>query len=244
MSDPIGVLCDETKRIFTEFIEIHRQQMAMLAKQVKALVASLDYAASGVEADARVVGERGWTIPTWGTIDLVRYLAQFGPDELDEGLLREYSKRRSAREKELLLRLRTTEALLYWRPLLSECIDIYRKRKYRVVVPSLLPIIEGAVVSTLDLYSYRPGLKRIATDQVRVRDPGMMRVAWVSVEAFLNAVFANHDFSASRPTLLNRHWVLHGRDAPEWSRVECLRLFHALDTISVLISSAYTATSA
>ncbi len=234
MSTWPSVFSPETQQLLTDLAEIQHRQAELLRRQMQAVTEELKQAASEIEVHARVVGERGWTVPTWGPFGLVEYLAQFSATEIDQGLLREYSKRRNAREKELLKDLLQDDALLHWRPLLAECIDVYRRRKYRVVVPSLLTIVEGAVVSTLNLYSRRPGPKKVATQQASNQDPSMIRAAWVSVEAFLSTVFADHDFSSSRPVSLNRHWVLHGRDRPEWGRIECLRLFHALDTIAMV----------
>jgi hypothetical protein len=45
-------------------------------------------------------------------------------------------------------------------------------------------------------------------------------------------VFASAPFDACRPDVLNRHWILHGRDVASWRQVDSLRLFVAVDTCS------------
>lgn len=111
---------------------------------------------------------------------------------------------------------------------------MFRPRPDRVVVPSPLTVVEGAMVSVIGLYSNDPKPKKVAAEAVRTRDPKAIRLAWVSVQAFLDVVFLHHPFSASKPPLINRHWICHGRDVPEWGKVDCLRLFQALDTIAAI----------
>jgi hypothetical protein len=236
LANSFSELISENQKSLAKLFEVDRQITDALAKQMKELAASFDSAGSKIEGDARELGKRGWTMPMWGPIDLVPYLAQFTARELDVGLKRQYSRRGNELEKELLARLVDKPALLRWRSLLSECIDVYRRRKYRVVVPSLLTILEGAVVSAIDLYSRKPPMK-VAAQRVYTHDPGVIRAAWASVQTFLEEVFCTHDFNSPRRPLINRHWICHGRDIPEWDKVDCLRLFQALDTIAALIGS-------
>jgi hypothetical protein len=51
---------------------------------------------------------------------------------------------------------------------------------------------------------------------------------------FLHEVFSagNFDKNTTRFPIINRDWVLHGRDNPSnWNRVDSLRLFHAIHSI-------------
>ncbi|MEJ9205529.1 hypothetical protein P4W02_29545, partial [Bacillus thuringiensis] len=44
--------------------------------------------------------------------------------------------------------------------------------------------------------------------------------------------FGNFDNNPTRLPMINRDWVLHGRDYPKnWKQVDALRLFNALQTI-------------
>jgi hypothetical protein len=224
----------ETEKILATIAEFDRQLTVKLTRSMNALAASFDSAASKLEDDGRKLGERGWTMPMWGPIELVHDLAQLSAQDLDANLQREYSFRRNKRERELLAGLIDKPALLHWRPLLCECIDVFRKRKYRVVVPSLFTVVEGAIASAINLYS-RISPKEVAAQIVRTHNPGVIRLAWVSVQAFAGEVFLSRDFSASKPALINRHWICHGRDVPDWSKIDCLRLFQALDTIAAII---------
>lgn len=59
-------------------------------------------------------------------------------------------------------------------------------------------------------------------------------IFWHNIERFIDELFKNFDFSAAPPDRLNRHWILHGRDASRGSQADSLRLFQAVDTISML----------
>jgi hypothetical protein len=65
-------------------------------------------------------------------------------------------------------------------------------------------------------------------------DRSVQRLGWASILGFLSSVFGYHSFATLAFDRLNRHWVLHGRDEPRWTRLDCLRLFQALDTLSVV----------
>lgn len=235
--DQFSPVVTETQKLFGAVSKIDRQLTATLTRTMKKLVASFDSVASKLEDNARELGKSGWTMPMWAPIEVLADLVQFTDQQRDSIFLREYSLRQKEREKQLFSGLLDTPALLHWRPLLAECIDVYRKRKYRAAVPSLLTVVEGAVVSTTNLSSRKPGPKGVAAQGVRTRDPGVIRTAWVSVEAFVGEVFCDRNFSGPRPSLINRHWICHGRDVPEWDRTDCLRLFQALDTIAQVIGS-------
>src|SRR4030095_698695 len=58
-----------------------------------------------------------------------------------------------------------------------------------------------------------------------------LRLIWKSVATFMEKLYENSDFSGNRPFLINRHWILHGRDATAWTVADSIRLFNALQTI-------------
>jgi hypothetical protein len=54
---------------------------------------------------------------------------------------------------------------------------------------------------------------------------------WTSVVLFLDHLFASSDFQSASPAFINRHWILHGRSATEWTEVDVLKLVNALATL-------------
>jgi hypothetical protein len=123
-----------------------------------------------------------------------------------------------------------------WRVLLSEAIASYESRRYAIVVLALLVVIEGAVSTGAGVLKARKPPGKSAHRKRDATPAGMRRLIWVSIEAFVQPVFGDAPFNARRPITLNRHWILHGRDTTSWGRRrECIRLFHALDTIAATV---------
>jgi hypothetical protein len=56
---------------------------------------------------------------------------------------------------------------------------------------------------------------------------------WRSIKAFVDQVFTKA--GKSRPPMLNRHWILHGRGISDGTQVDCLRLLQAVRTLERLL---------
>ncbi len=55
---------------------------------------------------------------------------------------------------------------------------------------------------------------------------------WRSIAAFVGRLFLFSEFSGDCPPTINRHWILHGKAAPNWKKVDALKLFQAIHTVS------------
>jgi hypothetical protein len=186
-------------------------------------------------SDAEELGRRGWTVPTWSSTVAVRSIVRDTTREtIDEFFVGEYDRQLRRLERKVLRNLLRSPLLERWIKLLRQCVTVYRRKKYLVVVPCLLAVFEGALASASESFSKGRDPKRIARERASGARPGLIQLGWISVESFASEIFRSQDFGAERPLHLNRHWVLHGRDKPSWSRADCLRLFQALDTVSVL----------
>jgi hypothetical protein len=195
-----------------------------------------------LEPDALRMGELGWTVPTWEALPSVRSIVlNVPPEELDAFFASLYSRRFREQEREMLRELPARPLLTRWSPLLQEVVKSYRKRHYLVAIPALLAVFEGALAEAGDTIKSKQTASVIAKGRVRRLDAGVERLAWVSLVGFCSTVFrTDHVFSGPAPDRLNRHWVQHGRSEPTWTRVDCLRMFQALDTLATLTRSAQT----
>jgi hypothetical protein len=188
-----------------------------------------------LESYAFELGQHGWTIPMWGPIPLVREIFRhISTDQLDHFFVTAYRQQWHTRERRLFVDLLDAELLANWNPVIEQAIASYRRKRYLIVVPALLSVLEGALASAAQRSSDRTSPSRMAAEQRLARDAGAVRLGWVSLHGFVSSIFAHHSFDAAPPGRLNRHWVLHGRDSPRWDAVDCLRLFQALDTLAVV----------
>jgi hypothetical protein len=80
--------------------------------------------------------------------------------------------------------------------------------------------------------------KKYETVRIQVLDDHVALAYYASAQVLIKRAFKFGEFDkedARRPFLVNRNWVLHGRDNPSlWKRVDALRLFNAIITLTVL----------
>jgi hypothetical protein len=191
---------------------------------------------AALESDIAWLGEAGWTIPMWASPQLVNRLRN-APGDLDLAFVRYYTAQSGKNLTKVWQRLSASPGLRPWNHLLNQAIESYRDRRYAVVVPSLLLILEGAVASASMDLKKKCDPKASCARKRKSTAAGMRRLIWVSVEAFVKQVFGSAAFSDKRPIMLNRNWVLHGRDSTTWGhKRDCVRLFHALDTIATTVN--------
>jgi len=191
-----------------------------------------------LEAEARALGARGWTLPMWAHTGFVAEIASsVKAGETDAYFMDLYSADGGSRETELLESLATRPELAHWEPLLNECIIAYKQRLYRVTLPSLLLVLDGLIAAAGNRLNERSNAKTVASSllQASMR-PYVDWLAWLTIEAFVSRVFQSREFGGQRPESINRHWIMHGRDIPDWGQTDCLRLFQAIDTIGSVSS--------
>jgi hypothetical protein len=193
----------------------------------------------GLEASARQLGAAGWTVPMWAPPALVRGLLEHttNPAEIDESFVHVYTENRGKEFKDLAGRLKGRKVLTPCRALLDECLFAYSKKRYVVTVPALLAVLEGLVATAGDQLKSLKSPRQTAGAKYK-QSSGISALIWASLEAFVGVVFQSHSFAESRPTIINRHWILHGRDSSSWTQADSLRLFQACDTVSSIMSGS------
>ncbi|MDA1612172.1 hypothetical protein PDK26_13140 [Bacillus cereus] len=192
---------------------------------------------------AESLGRRGWTLPMNMTPGETIGISEIeGQDELDSTFLSFYSKEEEFQfiKTQILEHELTKE----WGVLLTQCFESYENGNYLIVIPNLFIIIENIshilISPRYQKYlnpnqkrkpplrdQYKKVKKEVETDRTYI-------ICYISVAEYLNCVFksGNFDKRPARLPIINRDWVLHGRDYPcNWKQVDALRLFNALSTI-------------
>lgn len=180
---------------------------------------------------------QGWTLPMSLTpAETYEVLDTGSPDAVDALFVRLYEGHEGQHFERLAETLLDRNVLAQWRGLLKQTISAYRHSNFSITIPSLLLICEGVLMRG---HGNRTDLRivvceRAGTEQRKSRD-SFDAILWCNIKGFIDELFKKSDFSTAPPDRLNRHWVLHGRDASRWSQADSLRLFQAVDTISTLI---------
>jgi hypothetical protein len=183
------------------------------------------------------LGKSGWTVAAWMSFADIPALETVDDAEIDSYFVGNYlgGEGKQGELKPLAARLLSSVPLTRWRGLLEEVFENIENKKYRICVPALLTIIEGYIAESVfqRLRTPRKNLKvvRAIKDGKWHESDSIGAVMWLSVVTFLEQLFANSDFDADRPNLINRHWILHGRSVTDWTAVDALKLVNAVATL-------------
>lgn len=129
-----------------------------------------------------------------------------------------------------------------WKELLIQCFDSYEKDNYLITIPNLFMIFEG-IAHILIVPKYQKVINSTSSGSIRgqynkvkeeIESDNTYIIYYSSIVEFINTTFRYGDFDnrTSRFDIINRNWVLHGRDnTRHWEKIDALRLFIALHTI-------------
>jgi hypothetical protein len=193
---------------------------------------------------AEILALNGWTLPMNMTPGETISLSKFeNPEELDKAFEDFYcTDNEYERMKMDILEHKFIEA---WKGLLEQCFDNYENGTYLITIPNLFIVIENLanmLISqryqkyiTSNNSKRKPPLRdQYTTVKQEFEQERTYVIIYGSVMNFLHEVFkaGNFDKNATRFQIINRDWVLHGRDNPSnWKSADALRLFHAIHTI-------------
>jgi len=215
------------------------QRLSDIGRQTEAAFASIDWhsvarSVRALEGEVKSLAAQGWTIPMWATpSEVVEILRHTQEGKIDDFFVRYYSTDDARHLQRLRTELSSAKRYTRWIPLLEQSFDGYNQGMYLVVVPSLLTVLDGAVAQAGGPEAWRStNVKNVAAKTLQsASSNSITRVIWASIVAFISNVFQYHDFADDRLAQINRHWILHGRDVPDWGQADCLRLFQAIHTI-------------
>lgn len=258
----LQLLVDNQNKLIEPIVAMHRKMMDVVASVLQKidqsrhiwlprmveLLQKFDQLQRGfaefsarLEPAALKAGQAGWTIPLY--LDLVEMnsllIRLVDGDDAELVFHELYLGSDTGARDALFEELVTTPSLEKWHPLIRECISSFNEARYIVCVPALISACEGAMVAS-------GGATFVANQKVNPvldhhekaldgSENPLDRAVVVSLKAFFAQVTQRSDFAGPRPSVLNRHWILHGRDSPElWRDVDAIRLFQALHTISMV----------
>lgn len=223
----------EPARQLERALQAHQDWLSTWDYRARQWAKLLKANAGALVRPAQKLGDLGWTVPMWAEPKLVLEVLDMEPQAIEELFVNTYREGGRAPFRELCDGMVDRTILAPWHLLLDDCRCAFVEGRYRVVVPGLLLILEGLLVASLPAAGRKGKPLPIALAHQRASE-ALHAAVWTSVVAFVRAVFKRHSFAAPRPALINRHWVLHGRDAATWGEAECIRLFQAVDTISCM----------
>lgn len=177
------------------------------------------------------LGEYAWTLPSGMMLpQIAQILSEGDKEKIDALFIKFYS------DPEALSALRTSllscDSTKEWERLLAQCFEAYERRHYIITIPALLTVLEGVISknnprtlsnSVRDDY-FSKKLKQAGSNRLEA-------ILWQTIKIFVDQLYKQSDFNGPEPSGLNRHWILHGRDIPDWVQADALRLFQAIETV-------------
>lgn len=175
----------------------------------------------------------GWTIPMDFTLREMVELVEDPEQEIDSFFVDYYTENNFEKLRNLRRRLTSRKRLSQWQALLCECFESVENGRYVITIPALLTMIEGTVCRANG--GVGRDIKRICKIRATELTGSITGLMWRSLEIFVTLLFQGAPFDKGRPSFINRHWILHGRDATSWEIADAIRLFNALQTIDALL---------
>lgn len=122
-----------------------------------------------------------------------------------------------------------------WKETIIQAKEAFDRQLYIVTVLSLLVVVEGNLAKKVGTFS---------TNNVRLISPTTLKAnqnhkipidtnTWFSIQTIVEQLYEKKDFSEVEPGNLNRHWAIHGRYVPNEAKVDALKLFNLLGSLTI-----------
>jgi len=220
---------------FEQSSKFVREQQARISSMLKSL--SVEFAKSypQMEAAADRLADMGWTFPMLVTPKTIVALADpaYVDSDIEVMLSDFYSDFNFEQLRIVQPELLKAPLLSRYAGLLNEAFDSLYEGRFQVPVPALLAITEGIIADgSGNLNEGLVKVRKMATDlESNQQRQSFDSLQWRSVRRWIDHLFGNAPFSGSQPPRINRHWILHGRDAGPWTRTDVVRLLAGLHTL-------------
>lgn len=141
-------------------------------------------------------------------------------------------------EKEYII----TSAPENWRQQYINCFETIEDGRHTVVIPTFITAIEHEISAMQEssILLGRRLLKNTQSSTMENTDNNgkfSNTIGLSVIGMLLNGMFENHPFNEESKLLINRNWILHGRDNPEkWTMVDVYRLMSIISALRIIRS--------
>jgi hypothetical protein len=245
-----AVATAQLKKFFVEQEQFNREASAKMRATIQALnsirqpsvLPKIDFKALGNQMilGQKKLAETGWTVVGWIDLPHARAFRNWSESEIDAYFETQYLRGPENRLKHLRRKLLKDSSFAPWRDLLRESFRAFNQGLHKICVPSLVSVLEGYAILRLvetaegnrkDHFQRDTAPQRGLRGLRRHNNQHVKGMIWQSLVEFFDNLYKHSDFCSDRPTFLNRHWIQHGRSESDWTKLDALRLFNALDTL-------------
>lgn len=232
-------------RMLPEYIERIGKMLSMgsLASPInfQALVKFLSPSpaqADAYQASVLRLAELGWSAPIQFTH---LQTVEFGnpshtADNVNEAMVEFYIQDGSERLSKTVDDILKRSELEPWHQTIAECLDSFKSARFLVVVPTMITVMEGILALKTGTFLSKE-VRMIAPTKRVANAPKASRLEqsiWLSVAKLIEQLYTKASFEDEAPDFLNRHWILHGRNTSKDARLDSLRLFNLVGSLSII----------
>lgn len=179
----------------------------------------------------------GWVTPVWiRANEAVELLGNGHPEDVDARFVEYYERDGAAHYKRLVMELSQCLAARPWAALVAQMDSAYCRGDYAIIVPAAFVVLEGVLAR-----GRRSDVNLRTIVQARIPAPpegySMSRVMLLATSELIAQLYGRSDFDRDEAPALNRHRILHGRAASDWSQADSLRLMQACYVAAYLVTN-------
>lgn len=186
------------------------------------------------EKEIFTLSQSGWTIPMDFSLGEIIDLIEISKSgEIDAFFVEYYEQNNRQNFVKLTREIIDNKNISKWKRILKECVEAYNRGHYCITIPSLITVLEGLLSKYLkpDQMNDIRMIKLCREQLEKFEEGNINKIIWISIRNFIECLYEKKSFDENKPYLLNRHWILHGRDDADWKVQDSLRLFHAMHTL-------------
>lgn len=183
------------------------------------------------------IAQSGWTIPL--NIDIKRFdeLKNIADDsaKLDKFFINYYD----GKEFRLICR-KISKAIESYnvgrKNVFEECIKAYESQLYSACATTLIATLDG-FISIFGDDPKNVRMMRICNFNAQKEKDSQKEIkslCWLSMYECIKIIFTPSEFDKAEPETMNRHWLEHGRTQKVNTQTDCLKLFNALSTLTII----------
>jgi hypothetical protein len=191
-----------------------------------------------MEAAADRLARLGWGLPMQITVPEFLAIADssYSDQMVETALVEFYTSNDCQGLRNLEADVLKAPALARWSTLIPEIFAAFYAEMFQITIPALISILEGLVASERGRLMERDiRIIRMARENeaaAAAHPKSYDALTWKTMRQIVEKIFQPAAFDGPQPSAINRHWILHGRDAGPWDKTDSLRLLIVLGTIA------------
>lgn len=187
------------------------------------------------------ISSEGWSIPVGIIVNRLIDLKEidYCSDEIDDAFTIFYTDNKNKRLRELIDIIISNEECNEWIQIIEECYESFDSDRFACIIPCLMAIIEGYLAKKIGTYNTQD-VKLINPTETKVNavdtenpNHALYYLGRYSVVLVIENLYQKSDFSGVIPISMNRHWIMHGRKIAFNPKVDALKLFNLIGSISM-----------